>query len=95
MPRSPATPKTRLGQALQARRGQHSGHSAADAMGVSVTTYYRLESGDRRPGTATAQALAAWLGWSLEQVLNAADAEPGDAPFEIILPLSSTPDERR
>lgn len=41
----------------------------------------RLESGQRQPGVETARALARWLGWSLNQVIDAA-RQPPDADGE-------------
>lgn len=38
----------------------------------------RLEGGQRQPGVETARALARWLGWSLDQVIDAARQPPGE-----------------
>ena len=74
MPRLPATPSTRLGQAMQARRGETTGDQVAAELGITSATYYRTEAGRTVPTTATARALAPWLGWTLEAVLDAAEA---------------------
>jgi DNA-binding XRE family transcriptional regulator len=46
----------------------------AKLVGIPQATLSRLERGKHRPNTDTARKLAAWLGWSLEQVLDAAEA---------------------
>lgn len=43
-------------------------------IGIPETTLSRVERGAGRPSYETARALAAWLGWSLERVLEAAES---------------------
>jgi hypothetical protein len=38
--------------------------------------YYRLERGTHRPSYDSAVKLARWLGWTVEQVMEAAAAPP-------------------
>lgn len=46
---------------------------AASQAGVPHTTLSRLERGTHRPSADTALVLARWLGWTMEQVMAAAD----------------------
>jgi DNA-binding XRE family transcriptional regulator len=73
MGRRPSPAKTCLGEALRTRRVAASGASAAEELGLDHDHFYRLERGQHRPTVDTARKLAAWLGWTLEQVLDAAD----------------------
>lgn len=54
----------------------------AQELGLAQSSVSRLERGAARPSTDTARALARWLGWSMEQVIEAADqpAPSKDAP---------------
>lgn len=73
MPRiSPPTPTT-LGAAIRAKRGAVSLESLAPDLKLSHPTLSRIERGTHQPSYSTAKALAAWLGWSLERVLEAAE----------------------
>jgi transcriptional regulator with XRE-family HTH domain len=76
MSRPKAKPVTALGEAVQRKRG-----SAAlrDIPGfeISDSTLSRIERGKSTPSVETARALATWLGWSLEQVFEAAEREAG------------------
>jgi len=72
MPRPPSTPTTALGRAIQAKRADSTGRAVAHDMGISGGALYRIEAGQRRPSADTARALARWLGWTMEQVLDAA-----------------------
>ncbi len=74
MGRRPSPPKTALGAAMRARRGDATGLAAAEVVGLGEDHWYRLERGQHRPNTDTARKLAAWLGWTVEQVLDAAEA---------------------
>lgn len=74
MPRPPNPPKTALGHALRVRRGSVIGPDVAVELGVEAGHYYRLERGQHTPSASTARKLAAWLGWTVEQVLDAAEA---------------------
>lgn len=79
MPRHPADPSTRLGQAMQARRGDSPLRDVAVELGVANTTLSHLERGTHRPSLDTARKLAVWLSWSIEEVVQAAEtpASPG------------------
>ena len=77
--RHPTPAKTALGIAMRTKRGDSPGEDAAIALGIERGTYYRLERGTHTPALTTAQALARWLGWSLEQVYEAA-AKPAVLP---------------
>lgn len=74
MPRPPSPPKTALGAAMRARRGAAIGRTAAAEVGLDHDHFYRLERGAHRPTYDTAVRLAAWLGWTVEQVMEAAKA---------------------
>jgi DNA-binding XRE family transcriptional regulator len=73
MPLPPPTPTTALGAAIQARREGRSSITAGQEVGVTHSTMLRLERGTVRPSADTARSLANWLGWTMEQVLDAAD----------------------
>ena len=77
--RHPTPAKTALGTTMRAKRGDSPGEDAATALGIERGTYYRLERGTHAPSLTTAQALARWLGWTLEQVYEAA-ASPAVLP---------------
>lgn len=70
---------------MQLHRGALTGDEAAVVLHVTAGTYYKLERGTHRPSTDTARALAKWLGWTVEQVLDAADqpAPPRDSPEQL------------
>lgn len=72
MPRHPARPTTQLGVAVQTRRGATPLRALGDELGLNDTTLSRIERGTHRPSADTAVALARWLGWSVEAVLEAA-----------------------
>lgn len=46
---------------------------AGEEAGLPHTTLSRLERGTHRPSADTARKLATWLGWTVEEVLDAAD----------------------
>lgn len=75
MPRPALPPGTLLGRAIRDRRGPTTQAEAAAGLGIVSLTLSRIERGTHRPSYDTAVKLAAWLGWSVEQVMNAA-AEP-------------------
>jgi DNA-binding XRE family transcriptional regulator len=58
---------------MQAHRAGDSLRDVAPALGVSNVTLSRIERGVVSPSLPTARALARWLGWTLEQVLDAAE----------------------
>lgn len=72
MPRPRLPPTSALGTALVERRGEASLDACAEALGIRYTTLSRLERGTHRPSYATAVKLAAWLGWTTDQVMEAA-----------------------
>lgn len=74
MPKRPTIPRTVLGVAMQARRGTATVTSAAAEIGLSIPGYYRIEAGARRPNTASTIKIAQWLGWTMEEVYQAASA---------------------
>jgi DNA-binding XRE family transcriptional regulator len=69
----PHAPQTRLGQDLRQRRGDLSQDVVAAEIGIPAATLSRVERGTHTLSLSTARALAAWLGWTLEQVLEAAE----------------------
>lgn len=79
-PRAAAT-TTHLGAALRARREAESTRALGERLGLTHSTVSRIERGTHRPSYDTAKALAAWLGWSVEQVMEAAErpVAAGDA----------------
>lgn len=54
------------------QRGEASLQAIGERTGVPYTTLSRLERGVHRPSYDTAVKLAAWLGWTVEQVMTAA-----------------------
>jgi DNA-binding XRE family transcriptional regulator len=62
-----------LGVAIRERRGNQGQVAAGIEAGVAHTTLSRLERGTHRPSADTARKLANWLGWTVEEVLVAAD----------------------
>lgn len=76
MGRPPKPVGTALGAAIRARRSGRQVDAAAE-LGVSRSTLAEAERGTHAPSLATARALARWLGWSLEDVLDAAE-RPAD-----------------
>lgn len=74
---TPTDPRTRLGTAIRAHRGDSSLRSVSDSAGIPWATLARIERGQNGPTYDTARALAAWLGWTLEQVFEAAE-QPAD-----------------
>jgi DNA-binding XRE family transcriptional regulator len=74
MPRraTDSTPSTQLGAAMSAKRGARTQGDVATEAGFLQATWSAIERGQNGPSPATAQKLAAWLGWSLERVFAAA-----------------------
>lgn len=66
---------TVLGEAIRSRRAARSLPEVGRELGVSHQTVMRLEHGTHRPSFDTARKLATWLGWSTDQVMDAA-SEP-------------------
>lgn len=82
MGRPPSQPRNALGVALRARRGSIVGDDVAELLELERGTYYRLERGTHKPSAETALRLARWLGWSVEQVLEAAKQPAPDTPCQ-------------
>lgn len=57
---------------MQRRRGKTSQRQTAEEVGLPFATLSRIERGTHLPSVQTAMALARWLGWSVEQVMEAA-----------------------
>lgn len=64
--------ETKLAAEVRRRRGDRSLPVTARDVGVSHPTILRLEQGGR-PSLDTAVKLARWLGWTVEQVVEAAE----------------------
>ena len=80
-PRQIAAVTTLLGSAMLARRGPRPLTAAAKEVGVTYSVMSRLECGFGRPSADTALKLAKWLGWTMEEVMEAAGkAASPDAP---------------
>jgi DNA-binding XRE family transcriptional regulator len=76
MPSRPlGTPSTRLGAAIRERRGALKQHEAATEVDIEPSTFSRLEAGKSKPTAETAVKLAAWLGWSVAEVVEKAKPE--------------------
>ena len=71
MPRRRATPTTALAAAIQAKRGTSKLRDIADEAGISWATLARLERGGGVQKIATRSAVARWLGWTEDQVIEA------------------------
>ena len=74
MGRRPTTmqPSTKLGAAVIAHRAEQTLTGIAEQLGVTNPTLSRIERGTHRPSYDTALALSRWLGWTVEQVMEAA-----------------------
>ena len=64
-----------LGAAVRAKRGVEGVRTVGEALGIAGTTIARIERGGR-PSYDTAVKLAAWLGWTVEQVMSGSVATP-------------------
>ena len=71
MPRRRATPTTVLAAAIQAKRGNAKLRDIANDAGLSWAALARLERGGGVQKIATRLAVARWLGWTEEQVIEA------------------------
>lgn len=78
MGRSRARAPTKLGAAVQAKRGASALRDVAKAIGVPDTTLSRVERGADSLSLGNALAVSKWLGWSVEQVIAAAKAPAED-----------------
>ena len=56
-----------------ARRGDRQQREVAAELGTTDATVSRLERGLNMPTSSVARALARWLGWTTDQVLDAAE----------------------
>ncbi|MCA9794002.1 MAG: helix-turn-helix transcriptional regulator [Candidatus Eremiobacteraeota bacterium] len=65
-------PPTRLAQAIRRCREGRPQRDVAPDIGINRSTLARIERGTHQPSAATALKLAPWLGWTVEQVLRAA-----------------------
>lgn len=79
MPARTLSPSTYLGRCLVKRRGDRTLVNVARDLGVSYVCLARIELAARKPSPSTALALARWLGWTMEQVYEAANT-PVSAP---------------
>ncbi len=68
-------PSTVLAAAMLARRAGQPAEVVAPALGVHLSTLLRLERG-YAPSAPTVLKLARWLGWTMEQVMEAANLAP-------------------
>lgn len=66
-------PTTNLSAAMRRRRATRFAATAATELGISSSTYFKIEEAQRKPSPSTALALARWLGWTMEQVYEAAN----------------------
>lgn len=74
MPTPPKPPQTHLGIAIRERRAERSQRDVGEAVGVPGATLSRIERGTHRPTYDTARAIATWLGWTVDEVMLAAEA---------------------
>lgn len=72
MPRPRSAASTALGLAMVEARGDRTLLGVGPEVGVTYATLSRLERGTHRPSYDTAVKLAAWLGWTTDQVMAAA-----------------------
>lgn len=79
MPRPPRPVGSRLGAAVRQNRADRSQGELAAELQVTAQTVSRLERGSHQPSLDTAVKLARWLGWTVEQVVEAAgQPAPGE-----------------
>jgi DNA-binding XRE family transcriptional regulator len=74
------SPMTVLASALRDRRGARRQAAVAAEIGVSRSSFARMERGGQPPSPQVAVALARWLGWSVTQVIDAANAPMAPPP---------------
>jgi transcriptional regulator with XRE-family HTH domain len=66
-------PPNALAAAIRTARGTERLTDVAPRLKIAHVTLSRLERGTHRPSADTARSLARWLGWTVEQVLDAAE----------------------
>lgn len=69
------TPPTLLAEAVVRRRGGRDIRIAAEETGVAFSVLSKVERGGGF-NQQTARSLARWLGWTTDQVLDAAEQQP-------------------
>lgn len=74
----PVPPITVLGLEARRRRAKDGQPAAAVLIGIPRTTLAGIERGAHTPSIDTARKLAAWLGWTLEAVFEAAETPAED-----------------
>lgn len=74
MGRPASPPTTVLGVAVREKRGATPQIPMAESLGIPHSTLSRVERGSNEPSFDSARVLARWLGWTVEQVLDAARA---------------------
>lgn len=79
MPARTISPTTLLGRSLVNRRGDRTLVAVAEQLGVSYVCVARIELAARKPSPSTALKIARWLGWTMEQVYEAANTPVGAA----------------
>lgn len=72
-------PKTLLGSEIRAERARRGSGQvvAAEEIGIPRATLAVAERGSHPPSLDTAVALARWLGWTVERVIEAARTPVG------------------
>jgi DNA-binding XRE family transcriptional regulator len=72
MARPASAPISLLGHHLRLQRGSRDQTEVALDIGIPRSTLAGVERGTHAPSLATALKLAKWLGWTVEQVVEAA-----------------------
>jgi len=67
------TPITKLGSAMRTKRGAVPAKVACIEAGLSLPVYYRFERGSQEVGRRAGRLLAAWLGWTVGEVIDASE----------------------
>lgn len=81
MGRPSKPPQNALGVAMRVKRADVVGDEIAALLMITRGTYYNLERGIHQPSYDTAKKLATWLGWTTDQVMEAAKAPaPPESP---------------
>lgn len=73
MPRPRSQPPTVFARAVTDARGDRSLMDVGAQLGLDYTTLSSIERGKVRPSFGSAAILARWLGWTMEQVYEAAN----------------------
>jgi len=73
-------PQTHLTAAIRERRGERPLRIAAAEIGCAIATLCALELDRLRPASELASKLAPWLGWTVEQVFEAAQQPAREPP---------------